>query len=230
MQNQPANGKNHDIVVGLLPWFVQGRLSVAESASVEQHLPHCADCRSQVRQLQAISETTNRQVSAWKPSPAHFAGIMANIDNLQTSQPSAQLEPIRAGLFVKLTEYFAQTPVVIRWAIGVETAVFAILAWVLILPAGLLPETSTIPEYETLSNVEQGQGMSSTAVVKLILSPDMNLQELTALLKQTAAQMRDGPSPTGAFTIEIPKSQIDTVMTVFRNHPKIRFSEPVVVP
>ena len=45
----PLKANEHDKVLELLPWFVNGTLSADETGRVETHLAGCAECREDTR-------------------------------------------------------------------------------------------------------------------------------------------------------------------------------------
>ncbi len=233
MQNQITRNDSvadHEAALELLPWFVNGSLSAAESAAVEQHLHACPDCRKQVRQLKTVTRQVADAAPVWKPSAAHFAGIMAGIDALPKAQQSKPDSRPAPGFFKQLTGWFDQTPLPVRWTLGLETVGFALMALLFFLPGAGYFDGIRGPGFETLSSVEPTANLPQGTEIKLMFSEDMSMRELTALLMQAGAKLRDGPSSVGVFSVEVAKQQTETALSLFRNHAKIRLSEVVVAP
>ena len=72
----------------LLPWFVSGRLSAADSERVTQHLEHCEICRRDVAEQRALRATLRVSDSVEYAPQAGLAKTLARIDEL-TREPLA---------------------------------------------------------------------------------------------------------------------------------------------
>lgn len=70
MSSQQPQNDAHDEIEAKLSDYVEGNLSAAEAASVEEHLRGCAPCREA---LEAVKETVNALSGLHKiPAPPHF--------------------------------------------------------------------------------------------------------------------------------------------------------------
>ena len=225
MNSQAHNPKPHDEFASLIPWFVKGTLSPAENQAVKQHLIDCKVCQQEVAACQTLQQAIP-QPPQWKPSAAHFAGILAEVDKLEAAKTTitqAVAKPVqkktkKPSLFQRLANTFSQTPNAIRWTLAVESMAFAALAAVLVVPQ--LHQFKNIGAFETLSSGEATA--TSGQLLRLALADDMSVKELSGLLAQTQAQIRQGPSTVGTYTIEIPKDQTNAVMATLRTNSKVK--------
>jgi hypothetical protein len=65
--------------------------------------------------------------------------------------------------------------------------------------------------------------------IRLVFADDMTERELRTLLTSVGGTMANGPSPIGAYTVEIPPSApVDSVLAMLRAHQKVRMAEPIV--
>ena len=80
----------HDEIEALLPWYANGTLTVAETATVERHLAHCPACRADLEQCRALATAVQRNEESWQPAPGGFDRLMAEIDRLEAKPTPAK--------------------------------------------------------------------------------------------------------------------------------------------
>lgn len=193
----------------LLPWYVNGTLSVDERHRMEIHLKDCAPCRQEVKILHGLEQAVKMEPSPL-PSP----------DLLQKTL--TRLERKKAGLWERLAEWLAPAPG-LRWA-----AIAAGLAIVLqaVVIVGLLgrPGEKT---YETLT-VTQTQKEAGPRIV-IAFQKDITESVMRETLHTIRGQIVSGPSPLGFYTVELPKEEalnIDKRLEELRAKKEvIRFAE-----
>ena len=222
MRNQTSKNE-HEIISELLPWLVNGRLSVEESARADAHLQHCDKCRSQVSHLQAINKHLTEEEAVWKPSSAHFSSILSAVDRLETASPKeTKTQTSLAGLFKDLL----QTPSQIRWTLALESV--AIVALLTVGNSSL--QKNRQPDlYQTLSDSPKETLTPAMTRIRLLLSETMTIAELTQLLQQTDTQIRHGPTALGLFIIEVSQDKTEQTLRLLKNHQGIRFAQPLEV-
>jgi Putative zinc-finger len=210
----------------LIPWYVNGTLTPEETAAVAQHLVACELCRQEELRCQALVGQIPAPVEIWQPSPAHFAGILAEVDKLEATsmKPAAMKAKASSGLLERITGWFAQTPNPLRWALALETFAVAVLALVIVLPQS--PNVGSGNVYETLSNSEAPAQLRASPI-RLVFADDMTTQELSILLKQAKAQIQSGPSVVGSYMVEVPVAGKEYALGILRTHPKVRLAQPV---
>ncbi len=224
-QDNKISSYDHDELINLIPWYVKGKLTANENAAVKQHLDDCESCRQEVSRCQALAGSLPKPAEPWKPSAAHFAEILVGVDKLEAAEKlnSSDITVPKVGFFDRVRQLLAQTPRPVRWTLAAETLAFAILA-VVLLPGQLnIAKTGT---FETLSNAETPTS-SSGLMLRLVISDDMTAKELSELLLQTNAQIRQGPSEIGVYTLEIPAGDAAKAQSTLRAHPKVRLALPV---
>jgi anti-sigma factor RsiW len=210
---------------GLIPWYVNGTLSAEESAVVEQHLATCEQCQSEASRCQSLVGQLPVAQEIWKPSAAHFAGILANVDKLVAAnvKPDTRRTKATLGFFQRISAGLSQTPSPVRWTLAFETLAFAALALFLVLPNSPIPKSNGV--FETLSNAESPT--TKGKAIRLVFSEDMTTRELFDLLKQVKAQIRQGPSEVGSYTVEIASKEEAQALSILRANPKVRLAQAV---
>jgi anti-sigma factor RsiW len=229
-QLEENSGNSHADLVNLIPWYVKGTLPHKDQMLIEHHLADCALCQQEVISCKALSDSLPATSESWKPSFAHFAGIMAEVDKLEAAaikpeQPfSAAKAKSKFSFLQHLSAWLAQTPNPVRWTLAFETLAVAVLALLVVLP--LQPKSGSDGVFETLSNAES-PALKSGASIRLVLADDLTAKELSELMKQAKAQIQQGPSAVGSYTVAVSGEEAIQALSVFRSHPKVRLAQPI---
>lgn len=215
----------HSEMEGLIPWYVNGTLSADESSAVEQHMAMCEQCQSEALRCQSLAGQLPTPQEIWKPTPAHFADILANVDKLEaaTVKPNTSRTKTAPGIFRRISAWLSQTPSPVRWTLAFETLAFAVLALFLVLPNSPIPKSNGV--FETLSNTEPPTTKGKS--IRLVFSEDMTTGELFDLLEQAKAQIRQGPSEVGSYMVEVASKDEASSLSVLRANPKVRLAQAV---
>ena len=215
----------HQQITALLPWYCNGTLSADDKDAVEQHLNECPRCQEELLYCQKLAQQRPSPVGSWTPSAAHFAGIMAEVDKLENADKShaSGRSKTSAGIFGRFAAWFSPTPRPVRWALAFETLTVAALAMFVLHLQSVKPPTSG--DFETLSNSETTT-TTPAAGIHLVFAKDITAGDMQALLKQAKAQIRQGPSALGSYTVEVPKEEKDRALKLLRSHSKIKLAEP----
>ena len=225
MQNQ-TNKNEHESISELLPWLVNGTLSAKESARVNAHIQHCDKCRNEVSQLQAANKHVAEEKSNWQPSPVHFSSILSEVERLEAVAPKQK--KTKHNRWSAFVQNLLQTPKPVRWTLALESvAIVALLAVWNISPQRSLPFDAVF--YQTLSDSPQDKLTSNMSRIRLLLNDAMTTAELTKLLQQTDAQIRQGPSALGLFIVEVPQQRVEQALEIFLKHQYIRLAEQLEV-
>lgn len=219
---------NHAEIAGLIPWYAKGTLSEEEQEIVRRHLESCGHCRQTLSECQTMAQAPPTVQTEWKPSPAHFNRVLAALDELEANEklPAVELsneKPVKkqdkSGFFRRLAALVSQTPALVRWTVVVETLAIAGLIGFLVLPS----QMGSLNRYgfETLSDGEPTDRKVAN-VVRIVFTGDMSVKDLSELLKETKAQIRQGPSAVGAFTVEVAKDNVPQAMATFRSSKDVR--------
>jgi Putative zinc-finger len=225
----PKPDTNHNALAALIPWYVNGTLSGAEKIAVEQHIALCKQCQNEVTKCQHLTAKLPSEETIWKPSQKHFASILANLDTMEAvsvKSDNSQIATAR-GFFQRLVDGVSATPGPIRWVLAIESmACVGLLLFVVLLQKPLQPP---LADFETLADADVSMSAKSSAI-RLFFSEDMTIRELMELLKQAKAQIRQGPSEVGSYTVEVPASEVAQSITFLRQHAKVRLAQPLDKP
>jgi Putative zinc-finger len=225
--NETTANDHHAELEGMVPWYVKGTLTTTENALMKQHLKECEICRSEVSNCEFLADHLPSATESWKPSPSHFAGILAEVDKLEAATVKREIpRPVNdAGFFRRIRTYLSQTPSPVRWTLALETLAFAALALFVVLP--LHPNSGAGGGvFEILSNAETPTTTQDLSI-RLMFTEDMTTRELFELLKQAKAQIRQGPSVVGSYTVEVSTEAAAQSLATLRAHPKVRLAQPV---
>jgi hypothetical protein len=204
----------HQRVWDLLPWYANGTLEEGERWTVEEHAAGCERCRGELESCRQLGEAVRRsEEAAPSPHPARLARLMDRLD--ESSSFAARLR----GLF-------AVTPGPVRWVLAAQ------LAALLLLVAGWSWTRTSAPPapqaaYRTLS--DPAPQPSSTVRVRVVFAEDATERQIRGVLLAIGGQLAGGPSPLGAYTVELPAGQdpLPVVLAHLRNRPEVSFAEPV---
>ncbi len=210
----------------LLPWYVNGALSPAETATVEQHLARDPACRAELEECRALARLLEaHETATWQPKPAAFDRLLADIDRLDAAPAPARTDP---PWWRRILEGLRNTPAPARWTLATQSLALAALALAL-----LLPTQPVDPGYETLS--DSPPALTAEPRLRVVFDDAMNVGELRALLHDVTGHIVAGPTPLGVYTIavtdgESPDDALDQAVTALRAHPGVRLVEPLEHP
>jgi anti-sigma factor RsiW len=168
----------------LLPWFVKGRLEVAEARQVQDHLATCPSCREEVEGLSKLfaahEATTSREMAARHPSEdAQLKDVLARIDayEAQRSGRAARQngsEPMRSSFLVTLgaalAGFLSARPVLL--ASTFAAVVLAVIAVPML--------RTSAPEYGLLSSSEP---MPNSLSVRMSVSASVTQKDVERLVQ-----------------------------------------------
>lgn len=218
---------DHDEVFSLIPWYIKGKLTAWEHDKVERHLASCEICRNEVVICQELTKAMPKPAETWKPSAAHFAGILAEVERLESSaaihREKTLSRPKAKGLFQRIKEIIAATPGPMRWTLAFETLAIAGLVVIAILPLQFQVNRGPDAGFETLSNADKPE-VTKGKLIKVVFADDMATKELSGLLSQNGLQLRDGPSAMGAYVVETPSTDAEKPLAILKAHPKVRLA------
>ena len=224
-----ANNTGHDAVVELLPWYVNGTLSRAEQASVEQHLPSCSECQQLLAEYEQLDDirSIESDLPTWQPSGTQFASILQNIDTLESTTHATAKPAKKTGLFSQLSAWLRTIPRPAYWFMGLETV--AIAALVLLMVAPLPQRQPEAQLYQTLSN-ERPAVTTNLPRLSVVFAEDITEKEIRTLLQREHGQLVQGPSLLGIYSVQLAaggEQELQQTISNLRNHPKIKLVEAV---
>lgn len=203
----------------LLPWFVTGRLSAADTERVTLHLGHCEICRSDVAEQRALRATMKTSGSIEYAPQAGLAKTLARIDEL-ARDPVSSVGEVRAEHAAEpRRRRFGAT----QWL----TAAVVVQAIGLGAIGGSLMLRQ--PAYQTLSTPA---AVAGAARIRAVFAESMTVGELKALLSTQHLLIVAGPTEAGVFTLGAADgasgpSRLDAPLARLRAEPRVLFAEPV---
>ena len=215
----------HEAATLLLPWYVNGTLSPAETRQVERHLEGCPACRAELEQYRVLGEQVRAQPElTWQPPSGHFERLMADIDRLDTPAIPVGAKP---SPWQRLMDWLRETPRPMRWTLAAESLALAMLVLVVWLPGRPAVE----PGFETLSSVTTSTRPTGPRL-RVEFDPMLRIADLQSLLQVLNGQIVAGPSALGIYTValdaeERPKAALDHALTVLRAHRQVLLAEPL---
>ncbi len=217
----------HQRVWDLLPWYVNGSLAERERERVEAHLAACLRCQDEERVCRSLAGVVAAVGEvAPAPHPVQFQRMLARIEESETESAG------RWRLLAPLRGLVRATPRPLRGALVAQAAVILLLigflAWSLQRP-GTAPNLQ--PAYRTLSNPEAAP--VPTVRLRVMFSPQATEKEIRELLHGIHGEITAGPSPSGAYTVEVPAASdpAGVVLARLRSEPQVvMFAEPAAGP
>ena len=195
MKVVPLDTDVHHAVQALLPWYLTQRLDSEDVARVEAHLASCPECRAELeveRRLQAAQPLSSERGDVER-------GLARMRELIRPSPP--RWRPTRAsGL---------------RWLLGAQFAVIALLATVL-----LLPRSSDAP-YRALGAPAAAVSANAVAMFK----PDATEQQIRAALRNSGARIVDGPTASNAYLLSVPSQGHAAAIARLRAQPAVSLAE-----
>jgi putative zinc finger protein len=212
----------HRRVWELLPWYVNGTLPDGEQRTVEAHAARCAPCREEIESCRKLGEALRQEEeTAPSPHPARLARLMARLDEAGEGSLAARLRSLAAA-----------TPRPVRWAMAAQLAALLLLAgaWVWQSSSGAAGAPPAL--YRTLSDPAPPAPapVPGAVRVRVVFAEDASERQIRDVLLGIGGQLAAGPSPLGAYTVELPagRDPLPLVLAHLRSRPEVRFAEPVI--
>lgn len=217
----------HGRIWDLIPWYVNGSLPAEEREAVEEHLAGCLLCREEERFCRRTAEALQQAGEvAPSPHPVQLARVMARIDEAEAEHGRGRLRRLLDA--IRSWRPFPVSP--LRAMVAAQLAI-AVLLVGLVVSQHRQPTAPAAPappaEYRTLSDPEAPPAGSMR--LRLLFTEDATEREIRQLLLGVGGEIVGGPSPLGAYTLEIPLGgdPQGVLLAHLRSHPKVRFAEPV---
>jgi hypothetical protein len=202
----------HKRVWGLLPWFVNGRLSKEESQTIEDHLSECVLCRRE-RDVQAkIHDAVRPNDAVAFASEASFRKLMADIDADEVRKRTHHGPPWMKWLVA---------------AVVVESV--ALVGWGAWAFTGAGRAASPDARYVTVSDPTENTTTADVSRVRVVFASQATLGDMQSLLRSIQGHVIDGPTENGVYTIALDQSgglEADRV-SALRASAHVRFAELV---
>jgi len=203
----------HGEADALLPWLVNGTLSGLERARVERHVAKCVACSHELENLRALQAVVAQDDEADQKTSQALARVKAR---LQSSGP----EPRARWALQSIGSQWRQASPWLRYAIVAQLFLIAALAALLHQP--------TPQYYRSLGAIPKAAGPESALVV--VFSETVPERDVRDLLLRLNARIVDGPSPAGAYTLQLARGDLAAALAVLRHTSTVVFAEPAPQP
>jgi hypothetical protein len=222
MREREDHGERvHQRVWELLPWYANGTLAERERERVEAHLAACLRCQEEER---VCRSTAGALAEAGEVAPApHPVQLQRMLARVEESEREERESAGGRRLLAPLRSLVQATPRPLRGALAAQAAVILLLVGFLVWSA----RHPTPPaSYLTLSNPEPAAVPSVR--LRVMFSPQATEREIRDLLHGIQGKIKDGPSPSGAYTVEVPAASdpADVVLARLRSEPQVMLAEP----
>lgn len=213
----------HEEIEALLPWYANGTLTPAETATVEQHLAQCPACRAELKQCHALATAVRDNAESWQPAPGGFDRLMAEIDRLEPKPTPAKTRS--PPLFQRILDWLGATPNPVRWTLALESMAVAALLLVV-----ALPMLRTAPDYETLSS---GAEQTTTGPrLRVVFADSATVGEIRQLLRDIDGNIVAGPTALGVYTVALPATDhsdraLAQALANLRARNQVKLAEPI---
>jgi hypothetical protein len=208
MIGDSPRGAQHEDMWEHIAWLVNGRLSGEAAAALRAHLAHCEECAREYAEQLRIFEAMQPDDSIAFASEASFQKLATRLDAASKVERTTS----------KLRSYAAAG---VLAALGLA----AWGAW----SVHRAPASSTAA-YRTLTSTTLVGGAG--AQVRVVFTPNLTLNELARLLHSVDANITDGPTEAGVYTLGFGPSvnssaQVAQRLALLRANDNVRFAEPV---
>ncbi|MGH8592913.1 MAG: zf-HC2 domain-containing protein [Gammaproteobacteria bacterium] len=216
---------HHDVWL-LLPWYVNGTLEGRELDLVQQHLQVCITCRKELAVQQRLAETIrNSKIIALSPQIA-FSRLRERIGSGAQSL-KAQTRGWRS-LHRRCSDGWARLSrgsLPRRAAIALSLPVLLIIGLVLSARLWLAP-VNVEPKYHTLANPGSLPAPKENEI-RVVFAETVNQEQIEQLVLAVDAQIVDGPSSVGAYTLRVGHN-LSAAVERLRRDPRVLFAEPAL--
>lgn len=199
--NQPDAAREE--IEMLLPWYVNGTLDPTDRGKVEAYLASDPEMKAQLATLREdMHEAIDANEAIAGPSGAALGRLM---DQIAAEAPARRpLLKTNSSLFRKLDDFLRSlSPGRLSFAAMAAAAVILVQASVV--GTMLLQSTPEGHVYETAS----GDQIQGGTFVLVKFAPDASLEEISAFLTSTNAEIVGGPKPGGLYRVRVSPKTLD---------------------
>jgi hypothetical protein len=205
----------HEEAWHVIPWYVNGRASAQQRASLERHMEQCPACRAEVAAQHELMLAMQTRPTVESMPHASLQKLWTRIDGepaLPVPDP-ARPAPRRIGV----TGWLAA-------AVAAQAVLLGVLSMALFNARGGDADGSA---YRTVSAPAPSPGPPA---VRAVFAADTTLGDLQALLARAHLRIVNGPSADGVLTLAMspPAADAQQALAILRADPAARFAEPVV--
>ena len=205
----------HQAVRHLLPWYGTDRLDEDEKALVETHLGECAECRADLEAEPAL------KAALASASPDAESGWAALEARARRSTPAQR----RAGRRWVAGSRALMRPERLKWVVAAQFAALVVLGAAALQTAPIAPTAPAAREgtYRTLGEAPAARGGNVLAMFR----PQASVSAMRHALDASGARFVDGPTPAGAYVLDVPGGGIGPALAALRRDPNVTMAEPI---
>ena len=190
-----------------LPWYVNGTLNQVEHDQVRAHLAHCLVCRREHAALETLDNALATRIREPRAEAA-LARIHARFEDKTTQR---RLFP---------------------WAAAAALVIVAGLAGFVGINTGLVGGGTGNHGYLTLGARSIDAPDVPLVTARIVFGHGVTERQLRELLLDADAELIDGPTPRGAYTIALPRASrgddLQQAVAALRASERVLFVEPIV--
>src|SRR5262249_42691201 len=153
---------------------------------------------------QSMAAAVRSEDAMPSPSSDNLARLMARLDRGGAAAAPERRRIRGAEWFQKIRLALQETPSFSRWALGVQTALVVVLAWVVVCQASFAP----FSRYRTLSDARSGPE-PARVYFQVVFADDIAEREIRTLLGSVGATIVSGPSPMAVYIVAVPADDRD---------------------
>jgi hypothetical protein len=202
-----------------LPWLANGSLTGTELERVQAHLQVCAACRADLATLHTLRAAGPGPAPDCDPEAA-LARLLPQLDAPAVPQPAAGPpdNPLRpaSGWRASIAANDARW---LRVAVGLQCCAIAVLAALLLRPAG--GADADAGAYRVL-----GAAAGTQSQLIVMFKPDTPERELRRIVLAGGARIAGGPTATGAWVLAT-EGAPDAVARRLRGQAAVTLAEPL---
>jgi hypothetical protein len=195
----------------LLPFYVNGTLSEADRAWVDDYLRQHPGAAAELRWYESLQTRLREDL----PPVSSEVGLERALRRIRSEGPAPVLARQAAGpsLADRLRDFFASiTPqAVLRPVLAGALAVIALQAVVIVQMAGE-------DDASQLRSIPPGSVVEKGPYVKLNFKPEAREADIRMLLVEVHGSLAAGPSQLGDYYVRIPESQLPAVTERLKAH------------
>jgi hypothetical protein len=208
----------------LLPWIANESAAAKDVARVEAHLRDCRECQEELefqRQLRNAIRAEDAVVLAPQTSLHKLMQRIDTVEDIEAEAPAATVAPPSRERA--------------RWArwLPIAAAVQGVVITGLLAALWMQSsDTLTAPRYDTMS--VPGKTMTHRAVIRVVFTGNVALDDMNSVLRSVDAQIIAGPSEAGVYTLGLTARSADDAginraLAELRADSRVRFAEPADV-
>jgi hypothetical protein len=177
----------------LLPWYVTGRLGLADARKVERYLRQHPDAQRQLQWIDAERQETTRANEAMEWPHSDMS------ERLLAALPQGTAPTARRGRLSSFGQFFRLPP-----SLGMQWAALALALVVLAQAAFIVTLLTHERTYRLATGCKEATGSKEDGVPALVaFADDAKAADVTRFLTDFAASIVDGPKPGGVYKIKL---------------------------